>query len=465
MNIILNVDSYKCSHYLQYPPETKNVSSYIEARGGAYPYTTFFGLQAFLKTLRPVTLEDIEEAESYIVPHGLPFNKEGWLGIVNHHGGHLPLRIQAVPEGMNLPIRNAVVQVTNTDPRYAWLPSYVETPLLRAVWYPTTVSTRSYWIKQLILQKLRQTGCDEAAAKFMLHDFGPRGVSSEESAALGGMGHLVNFLGTDNLSALVAARKFYGEHMAGFSIPAAEHSTITSWAAYDKKDGEIMAFKHMLDTFLGPDKIVAVVSDSYDIYRACDEYWGTELKDVIEKSGGRLVVRPDSGDPCIVPIECIEKLGAKFGYTLNRLGYKVLPPCIRVIQGDGINEGTIDAILCELKSRRWAAENIVFGMGGEMLQTMNRDTQKWAMKASAIKIGDSDRLDVQKDPITDPGKKSKAGRLALVCETGIGNASFITVPEHELGRRKNYLEDVWVNGELLRDQTFEQVRAQSQSSY
>lgn len=229
-NIILNSDSYKYSMPQQYPAGTEYVYSYIESRGGAWPETVFFGLQAYIKEylLRPVTWDDINEAEAIITAHGEPFYREGWEHILRQHGGYLPVRIRAVPEGTRVPIKNVLLTIENTDPRCWWLTTFLETSLLRAVWYPTTVATNSYESRKIILEYLERTG-DPGLIDFKLHDFGARGVSSEESAGLGGAAHLVNFQGTDTVSALVAARRYYGADLAGFSIPASEHSIATSF--------------------------------------------------------------------------------------------------------------------------------------------------------------------------------------------------------------------------------------------
>src|SRR6185369_70114 len=192
----------------------------------------FFGLQPYLmdRLCRPVTAGDVDEAEAICAAHGVPFNRSGWEAIIKDHAGFLPLEIKALPEGTIAPAGVPLVQVENTDERMPWLTTFVETALLRAIWYPTTVATLSWKCKAIIRAGLVQTS-DDAAGQlpFKLHDFGARGVSSGESAALGGMGHLVNFQGTDNMESLVAARRYYGADMAGFSIPAAEHSTMTAW--------------------------------------------------------------------------------------------------------------------------------------------------------------------------------------------------------------------------------------------
>jgi len=236
-NVILNTDSYKCSHYLQYPPGTEYISSYIESRGTdveGWTECTFLGLQMFLKEYMttPFTQADIDEADELLTAHGVPFNRKGWQYILKRHGGYLPVRIQAAPEGTNIPLGNVLVQIINTDPNVPWLTSYTETALLRAVWYPTTVATQDRYIKESIRAALHKTSDSktiEADMLFKLHGFGGRGASSLETAGIGECAHLVHFMGTDTIEGLRYARAFYGISMAGFSIPAAEHSTITVW--------------------------------------------------------------------------------------------------------------------------------------------------------------------------------------------------------------------------------------------
>ncbi|KZX77746.1 nicotinate phosphoribosyltransferase, partial [Oleiphilus sp. HI0009] len=382
---------------------------------------------------------------------GLPFNEAGWRYIVNKYDGYLPVEIEALPEGYVAPVKNAMVQVINTDPNCAWLTSYVETALLRAVWYPTTVATVSWNCRQVIKRFMEETADSVEGLDFKLHDFGARGATTEEAAAIGGAANLVNFMGTDTISGILAARKYYGAEIAGFSIPAAEHSTITSWG----KDNEKEAYANMLDQFSGPDKLVAVVSDSYDLWNAIDNIWGEELKDKVQRTGGTLIVRPDSGDPINIVTETIERLMNNFGYEVNDKGYRVLPSYIRVIQGDGVSLQTIEAILDAMKLRKQSAENIAFGMGGELLQKVNRDTMKFAMKASAAKV-DGLWRDVFKDPITDSGKRSKKGRLAVIKDD---KGQVQTIRAQELGDKENLLQPVYRNGKLLKDYSFEEVRA------
>lgn len=460
-NIILNTDSYKVSMFKQYPAGTSGVYSYIESRGGRYDRTVFFGLQAFIKEylLEPITQADIDIADEILTAHGEPFNREGWEYILSAHGGYLPVVIRAVPEGTVVPVKNVLATIENTDPKAFWLTTWLETALLRAIWYPTTVATQSWKIRQVILDFLEKTG-DPNLIDFKLHDFGARGVSSLESAGAGGAAHLVNFMGTDTVSGLLFAREYYSAGIAGFSIPAAEHSTITSWG----RDNEVKAYENMVKQFGKPGAIVAVVSDSYDIYNAASKLWGEDLRRLVIDSGATVVIRPDSGDPVEVNRRLVEILGEKFGYTTNLKGFKVLNN-VRLIQGDGVNELTIRSILGAFMAMGWSADNIAFGMGGALLQAVDRDTQKFAMKASAACINGI-WVDVQKDPITDAGKKSKAGRVSLY-KNGKEYRSDVTPPlgwtDYGTGSWTEVLEEVYRDGKLIRDMKFEQVRANSRN--
>jgi nicotinamide phosphoribosyltransferase len=467
-NLLLNTDSYKASHWLQYPPGTDATFFYVESRGGLYDRTVFFGLQAILKEYlaKPVTHADVDEARDLFAAHGEPFNETGWRYIVDHHGGLLPLRIRAVPEGTVVPTHQALVTIESTDPHAYWVPSYIETLLLR-LWYPVTVATISWHAKQTIRQFLERTSDDPAGQlPFKLHDFGARGVSSAESAALGGAAHLVNFMGTDTVSGLMAAKAYYHEPMAGFSIPAAEHSTITSWG----REREVDAYRNMLARFAKPGAIVAVVSDSYDIFHAIREHWGKTLREEVIASGATVVIRPDSGDPVAVVHQCIELLDEAFGHTVNSKGFKVLNH-VRVIQGDGINPGSIRAILERVTSAGYATDNVAFGMGGALLQQLNRDTQKFALKCSAARV-DGQWIDVYKEPVTDKGKMSKRGRMTLLRHREYGTFKTVPVPPQaasldEVVKPMGFddaLVTVWEDGRIVADHTFADVRARADAA-
>lgn len=452
-NIILDTDSYKSSHHLQYPSGLTRLFSYLESRGGRYPVVRFFGLQYILDKYltRQVTAEMVAEAQEVIEAHGEPFPYDAWMRVVNVHGGKLPLEVRAVPEGSNVPIHNVMMSCSNTDPQLPWLVGWFETCLMR-VWYPTTVATQSWHIREMIREALEKTS-DRAAEElpFKLHDFGSRGVSSRESAGLGGLAHLTNFLGTDTLEALRIARNHYGANIAGYSIPAAEHSTITSWG----KAEEVAAYRNMVEKFGKPGAIYAVVSDSYDLKHAINVHWGETLKQQVIDSGATLVVRPDSGDPAAMVRMAVKALAAKFGTTVNNKGYQVLKH-VRVIQGDGINEDTIKQILQNLLVDGFSAENVAFGMGGALLQKVDRDTQRFAYKASAGLV-DGEYRGIYKDPVTDPGKRSKDGVLDLIIEQGkMKTRAYYTF---DTTFPDSLMRTVYKDGELLIRDTLDEIRA------
>lgn len=435
--------------------------SYIESRGGKFDKTVFFGLQYYLKQylLRGISEEDVDEADEFYKAHGVPFNREGWdyIARLHKHGGGLPVRIRAVPEGTVVPTHNALVTIESTDPNVFWLASWLETMLLR-VWYPTNVATLSWHCKQIIRKYLEQTADDaNAEIGFKLHDFGSRGVSSQESAAIGGAAHLVNFMGSDTVAGVITANRYYNEKMAAFSIPAAEHSTITSWG----RENEASAYRNMLDKYAKPGALVAVVSDSYDIYNAVENLWGVELRQQVIDSGATLVVRPDSGDPPTVVKRCLELLDSRFGHTINSKGYRVLNN-VRVIQGDGINIDSIGSILWVARDAGYSASNIAFGMGGALLQQHNRDTQKFAMKCSSVTVY-GEEVDVFKDPIDDKGKASKKGRLDLVKDFDgkFYETATIRLRPGQVSFPGSLMRTVYEDGKLLVDDSLADIRARA----
>jgi len=458
-NILFLTDSYKITHWKQYPPGSEKVYSYFESRGGMFNWTVFFGLQYILKAYlegEVFSQPNILFARDFYKQHfgSDLFNTDGWTRMYEKHGGRLPVSIKAVPEGSVVNTRNVLMTVENTDPEFPWLTNILETILVQ-VWYPMTVATLSREMKKLILGYLEKTGTPETV-DFKLHDFGFRGVSSVESAGIGGAAHLVNFQGSDTIRGIRMAQDYYGAGMCGFSIPASEHSTITAWG----RNREADAFENMLSQY--PEGLVACVSDSFDIFKACTEIWGGKLKEKVLGRAGTLIVRPDSGDPPRVVAQVLEALGEKFGYSQNEKGYKVLPEQVRVIQGDGINYSMTGEILQAMELRGWSADNIAFGMGGALLQRLNRDTQECAFKCSAIVVNGEDR-DVYKDPVTDVGKRSKAGRLKLIRVRGAHGSTYQTVSSREGG--EDQLVEVFRDGEVLVNHSFEDIRARAGNSY
>ena len=447
----------------------------MESRGGKFSETLFYGLQILLKQYLEgiaITKEEVDEAYEYLgTKHGVfgrddVFDRTKFDYIVEMYDGKLPISIKAVPEGTVVGTKNVLLVIESLDENCAWLTNFLETILLH-VWYPITVGSLSREVKKIVLKSFMDcTTYDEATINFLvdfvLNDFGFRGVSSVQSAGTGGSAHLVNFRGSDTLMASKYIRDYYNtETIYGLSIPATEHSIMT----LKGEEGEIEMMKRVLTTY--PTGIVACVSDSYNIFRACKEYWGGELKDLIlsrpAEPGNQLVIRPDSGHVINTLKEVFNILFEQFGYTVNEKGYKVLPPQVRVIQGDGVNLDSIKEIYAVLEAEKISPENLALGMGGKLLQDCNRDTNQFATKA-CFAVLEGKEVKVQKNPtemdesgnLTKSFKKSKSGRLKLVkTETG-----YVTLTSSDQGfdEAKDELVEVFRNGEILKDWTFEEIR-------
>jgi len=453
-NVCTASDSYKFDHWAQYPKGTEKVYSYFESRKGAtYDQTVFFGLQYLLKEFfvgNVVTRQKIDAAQKRVDAHLAPgaFNIDGWNFILEKCGGKLPVTIKAVPEGLPVPTNNVFLTVENNTPETYWLTNYLET-VLTHVWAPSTVATMSYNAKRMMLEFLEKTSDNLGAINFMLHDFSFRGVSSFQSAYIESAGHLINFMGTDTFPAVECAMDYYNaSDVVAYSVPATEHSLMTARG----KTGEMQILGDLLDKY--PTGILSVVIDSYDylafIRNAVELY-----KDKILARDGKLVFRPDSGSPNQVTMEVINALNVGFGHTVNSKGYKVLNPKVGVLWGDGIDLQGVRGILFTMEVQGWAAENIVFGMGGGLCQKINRDTQRFAFKSS-YQERNGVGYDVFKDPI-DSSKASKRGRLALIKDS---NGEIKTVRQDSDAAREgaDLLEVVFKDGELIRDMSFEDVR-------
>jgi nicotinamide phosphoribosyltransferase len=456
-NICLTTDSYKLNHWNQYPAGTEKVYSYFECRKGAkFAETPFFGLQYIIKNHLEgvvVTREKIENAAKLCKAHfgsEKYFNREGWEYILNNYGGKLPVVIKAVEEGTVVPINNVLMTIENTDNKCFWLTNFLET-ILSQVWYSTTVAALSREVKVNIKEYFDLTS-DGGLLNFGLHDFGFRGASSWESAGIGGAAHLINFLGTDTVVAMEVAVNYYNADLNGlaFSVAATEHSVMTALG----KNGEEQVVENLLNEY--PTGILSVVSDSYDIYNFVSNIVGTKFKDRILDRDGVFVVRPDSITPTHPTPEeemvwIMENLWANIGGTINSKGYKVINPKVRVLWGDGIDIDGIKKILYAVTKAGFATENIAcFGMGGGLLQKVNRDTQRCAFKCSA-QYRDGQWYDIQKNP-KDVSKASKKGKLKLIKVDG----EFETVGENDPG--EDYLKVVFYDGVLLNEVDFATIR-------
>ena len=455
-NICLLTDSYKVTHHYFYPKGTEKIYSYLESRVGAeFNKTIFYGLQYILKKYlegQIVTQEKIDEAHNLIANHIGPdiFNRDGWQYILDEHDGHLPIEIKAVAEGTPVDVGNALMTVENTDDKSYWLPNYLE-PLLLQVWYPSTVATLSAEVRKLCNFYLEVTGSVKDNLDFMLHDFGYRGATSTESSMLSGSAHLLSFSGTDTIAALTIPENYYNDsNLYGFSVQATEHSVMTSLGP----EGEISQILNVIDN--AKDGVLSLVIDSYNYRNFLEESGksGTELNEAIlnflDGEDNKVVFRPDSGEPVSTTIDCLNLLSEGFGSHLTDKGYKVFDLNIGLLWGDGLNYQKIRDILFAMKSAGWAAQNIIFGMGGGLHTAVNRDTQRNAFKCSA-QLRDGVWHDIFKNPL-DSSKKSKTGRFKLIRE----NNSFRTVPIDSEG--EDYLQTVFKDGELLIDDTFADIK-------
>lgn len=404
-NLILLTDSYKLTHHRMYPKDVEVVSSYFEPRvGPGHQEVVWFGLQHVLKDKMTgffrVIAEDIDEAEEYAKAHfAAPlFNREGWERIVDTHQGALPIRIWALPEGTVVPRGTPCMVIENTDPQLPWLTNALES-LLMHVWYPTTIATIGRDMRRFFQQEV-----PHGAPQFMLHDFGYRGVSSDESAGVGGMAHLLHFQGTDTLNGMWYAHRYYDAPHEGlaYSVAATEHSVMTQWGA----QGETALLERLIDDH--PNQILSIVADSYDYYNFVAKL--SMLTGKARANGTKLVIRPDSPTPQHPDPKDLVL------WTLNHL-----PDDVNVLWGDGLSPDQIKAMVLAVPQQQRA--RLVFGMGGGLLQKVNRDTLRCATKCSAVQTLGGEWKSIQKNPL-DQSKASKAGRqitpkMQLVFENGI----------------------------------------------
>lgn len=450
-NFVTDTDSYKGSHHLLYRKDLNGMLAYIESRGGRYGKVVWAGLQGILMDCfcTRITKALVEEAKLLFEGHGVPFPYEGWMRIVEVHKGRLPLKIRAVPEGKIIPVSNVLATIECTDPQLLWLLTWVETKLMR-VWYPTTVATKSYYCKRVIWETLVKTSDDPMGElPFKLHDFGARGVSSPESAAIGGGAHLVNFQGSDTVAAIRYMNHYYQSPMSGYSIAASEHSTVLSFGRGREDD----SYRQAVEVLAKPGATFAQVSDTTDLYRVVEKIWGGELHQAVKESGACCVIRPDSGEPLPVNLKVLGILDRTVGMTKNLKGYKLLPKYFRTIQGDGNkDEDSIGELLWGLVNQGYSISNIALGMGGGLLQLVDRDTQEFAMKVCAVSSEKDGWFDTFKDPITGGGKRSKAGRLDLIRTNG----EYKTVRE---GEGPSELVTVYEDGQMGVTFTLDEVRA------
>lgn len=460
-NLISDTDSYKLGHSSLINPGLTNQYSYGEARiGGKYgDYIAFAGMQPILLKhfSEPVTKFDIEEAVDIDrATHGkLTGSYDAWKHIVDKHGGHLPMEIKCVQEGTILKKGNVLFTMNSLDPVFAKIMNSLE-PYFMHTWYPTAVLTRDAKIKSKLYPYYAKTGSIENLM-FAVHDFGFRGGTCPEHSELGGMAHLIAFNGSDNIRASRAIKAYYNAlDYPAKSVYATEHSVALS---FGRGQGEINYFQHVLNT-VSDEMIFSIVIDTYDPHGFIRNVAGNEeIKKQIIARKGRVVFRPDSGEPNVIVPQILELLSEIYGFTYNDKGYKVLNHNIGIIQGDGMNEDSIIDLYRTITTMGWSADNIVTGSGGGLLvEGLNRDTNRFAIKPS-FGIINGEEINFMKNPTSDPTKQSKPGHLKL---HPTYNGGFMTISSANSSKASfdahvDALKTVYKQGEIYTD-TFENIR-------
>lgn len=447
-------DFYKTSHRNQYPAGTENIYSIMVPRSNKYlnkvdrvvsagvsgfvvKYLVDFFMQAFFA--RPE--EDVVREYYEFIKRTLGVDDDGSHIRELHQLGYLPLKIKAIPEGESVPIGTPILTIENTHSKFAWLTNYFETLISCSLWQPMTSASIARKYYKLGFEFSDLTCDNDDHLKFQFHDFSMRGMSSLESAQISGLGHLMYFNGTDTIPAITYVDEYYkGKFAKNFnptSIPATEHSVmcalVAKQEAYTGSRDETESYRHLIKDIY-PEGFVSIVSDTYDFWHNI-EHVLPSIKDDIMSRNGRVVIRPDSGDPvqiiCGIPESensnaeekgLIQALWDLFGGTINEKGYKVLDPHIGAIYGDSITLERAEKIFAGLAAKGFASSNIVFGIGSYSYQGNTRDSLGFAIKATSI-IQDGDEFSIMKDPKTDSGKKSPRGRVKVVGDSYIDGLS------------------------------------------
>jgi nicotinamide phosphoribosyltransferase len=478
-NPFLLTDYYKVGHVFQYPEKTELVYSNLTPRNSRLKDVddmVFFGLQYFLKEYllnyfnqhffqqpKEKVIQEYKRRISTSLGTGLPTYEH--LEKL-HDLGYLPIKIKALPEGSKVPMRVPCITLVNTKAEFYWLTNFLETLLSAIVWQPCTSATIAHTYRKLLDKYAVETGMPADFVQWQGHDFSFRGMSSLETAVLSGMGHLLSFSGTDTIPAIDALEEYYNanadKELIGGSVAATEHSVMCSGS----KDGELETFKRLI-TKVYPDGIVSIVSDTWDLWKVCTEYLPA-LKSTILARNGKVVIRPDSGNP--VKIICgdpdgktiqekkgvVELLWDVFGGSITDKGYKLLDPHIGAIYGDSINLERAEAI-CEVLKAKGFASQVVFGIGSFTYQYNTRDTFGTAMKATYVVI-DGEGREIFKNPITDDGtKKSATGLLSVKKE----NNKFVLYDKVSWEEEaKSELKTVFKDGKMVKEYSLAEIRAE-----
>lgn len=480
MNTLNLADGYKVDHRNQYPEGTELVYSNWTPRGSRIPgvdKVTFFGLQYFIKKYlqedfdrnffnkpkQEAVAEYRRRINAYLGPDAINFEHVEAL----HDLGYLPVEIKALPEGTRVPLRTAMFTIKNTLPQFFWVTNFLETILSCVIWMPCTSATISLEYRKILNQYAIETGGDMEFVPFQGHDFSFRGMAGLEAAMMSGAGHLLNFTGTDTIPAIDFLEQYYNadatKEMIGASVPATEHSVMCMGTELD----EIETFKRLINETY-PTGIVSIVSDTWDFWKVITEYV-PQLKEQILARDGKVVIRPDSGDPvkiiCGDPeaevgtpeykgaVECLYEI---FGGTISETGYKLLDQHIGLIYGDSITLERCQQICENLKQKGFASTNVVFGIGSFTYQYVTRDTFGFAMKATYGEVNGQSR-EIFKDPKTDDGTKKSARGLLGIYKDANGNLEMKDTADYET-ETGGELKTVYKDGQLLVEMSLADIR-------
>jgi nicotinamide phosphoribosyltransferase len=480
-NLLTLTDGYKLDHRRQYAPGTEYVYSNFTARSvrdSTFNKVIFFGLQGFLqeflmekaeKTFFSRNKDDVLDEYQKLLEGYLGFDAAKAIGVEHisdlHDLGYIPLEFRALLEGTHVPIKVPMFTIENTLPEFFWLTNYFETLLSSTVWKMCRNATIALRYRKVFEKYAKETGADPSFIQWQGHDFSFRGMSGPEDAARAGSGHLLSFTGSDTIPCIPYLQRYYdATGLIAGTVPATEHSVMCSGG----KEGELATFSRLLDLY--PSGIVSVVSDTWDLWEVLGQYL-PKLKDKIMSRSGKLVIRPDSGDP--VKILCgdpnhpsqlgrwgvVETLWKTFGGTTTN-GGRVLDPHIGVIYGDSITLERQEQILSILKNKGFASSNVVLGIGSYTYQYSTRDEFGMAMKATWTLNNGKDTM-LHKDPVTDNGtKKSAKGRIAVIRSSTKDLLMFdgLTKTRWEEFNKVNELQPVWRNGQFVRRQTLGDIR-------
>ena len=486
MNPLFLTDGYKTGHHMQYPPGTTKVYSNFTPRTNKYAPKGCEQLVSFGQQLIMSQIHESFQKEFFSKPKAevcgemkeeLSFYLGGDYDVTHfeklHDLGYLPINVKALPEGTLVPMKVPVLTIYNTHPDFFWVTNYLETIISNLLWKPMTSATIAHTYRKLFTAWQEKTDKEKSwFVDWQGHDFSMRGMDSIDAVISSGLGHLTSFSGSDSLPSIFGARKYYNAvgPICG-SVNATEHSVMCAGS----KDDEIGTFRRLLETY--PTGILSVVSDTWDLWKVCTKHVVT-LKEEILARDGKLVIRPDSGDP--VDIICgkpynglpgislsehkgvVELLWDVFGGTTNEQGYKVLDSHIGAIYGDSITLDRAEQIFTRLEAKGFASTNIVLGIGSFTYQYNTRDTFGFAMKATYVEVNGEGR-EIFKDPITDDGTKKSATGLLHVAKNPNGGYFLIDKVDWDV-ESVGELQNIYVDGEFFNQTSLEDVRTRLRNS-